>query len=187
MKCYFKKISNFVGNWLILTQMKSNFKIGAIINRSVIILSAIIFSFSTIANGNEPKELVVWLKTGERVQLKLSESLKTTFANGNMVIESESASFQWPMESVIKYTYNLPLSSIESPIAPNDIKVSYLNKILTIETNQPKVSVKLWGTNGLLIDSWNFNVNSKMSISLTGYTAGIYVLEINGYTHKIII
>ncbi len=160
--------------------------IGKFAKSLISVFSALFFSFSAIANSDQAEELVIWLKNGEKIQLKLSDTLKTTFANGNLVLESESAVFQWPMESIIKYTYNLPPSSIETTNATNDIKISFLNDILSIETNSPKISVKLWGIDGVLIDSWDLNIESKMSISFAGYTAGIYVLEVNGFTHKII-
>lgn len=166
--------------------MKFNPIIGKFAKRVIGVLSAFLFTFSTIANSDQAEELVIWLKNGEKIQLNLSDTLKTTFSNGNVVIKSESAVFQWPMESIIKYTYNLPPSSIETTNATNDIKVSYLNDILTIETNSPKISVNLWGIDGILIDSWDLNIESKMSISFADYTPGIYVLELNGFTHKII-
>lgn len=166
--------------------MKFNTIINKFANRSMSALSALFFTISAIANSNQAEELVVWLKNGEKIQLKLSDSLKTMFSNGNIVIESESAVFQWPIESIIKYTYNLPSSSIERINATNDIKVSYLNNILTIETTKPGISVKLCRIDGVLINSWDLNIESKLSISLSGYPAGIYVLEINGFSHKII-
>lgn len=166
--------------------MKFKTIINKLCKRTIVAFLALFFTISSIANTDQTEELVIWLKNGEIIQLELSDSLKTFFSKGNIIVESESTVFQWPIDSIIKYTYILPSSSVETANANSDIKISCLNDILTIVTTKPGMSVKLWAIDGVLINYWDSNNESKMSISLSGYTAGIYVLEINGFSHKIV-
>ena len=166
--------------------MKFKTIINKFCKRTIVAFSTLFFTISSIANTAQTEELVIWLKNGEKIQLELSDSLKTFFFKGNIIVESESTVFQWPIDSIIKYTYILPSSRVVTANANSDIKISCLNDMLTIVTTNPGISVKLWAIDGVLINYWDSNNESKMSISLSGYTAGIYVLEINGFSHKIV-
>ena len=143
-------------------------------------------SFLSGASNIQSEDLIISLTNGDKIQLNLSDTPKTTFKDGKLIIETSSSIFQWPLDAVAKYNYNLPDAHIETPISIPNMKISYINEIFSIETNKPNIFVRLYGIDGTLINTWDLKVESKVEISLAEYSTGIYIVEIEGATHKII-
>ena len=69
-----------------------------------ILLTAILMAFITSWSFAGPA-LKVWKKDKSTVLYALSEQPVTTFSNGKLVIKTSSATIEYPLADVLRYTY----------------------------------------------------------------------------------
>ena len=79
----------------------------------------------------QSKLLVVWLKNGEKVYYNLEERPKTTFSGGKVVITTSKLEVNYPLEQLLRYTYE----NVSSEVAINstdNIRISQDGNVLTL-------------------------------------------------------
>ena len=131
----------------------------------------------------QSQRLVVWMKSGEKVYYQLEERPKTTFSEGNIVITTNTIEAIYPLEQVLRYTYENVSSDISSlPI--DNMRVTQQGNVFTMENMKPETVVHLYSIDGKLLERFKVNSTNAISISLETYPSGVYIIKANGVTYK---
>ena len=80
--------------------------------KKLLILMAVLF----VANMTKADDAVlqVWFSDGEVMSINLNDNPKTTYKDGNLLIQTDNNSVTYPLEKVKRYTYATS-TSIDTP------------------------------------------------------------------------
>lgn len=129
--------------------------------------------------------LVVWMKNGERVLYDLEEQPKTTFADAELVITTSSVSASYPLSQVLRYTYELSASGVES-VKENDIRISQKGSDLIFEHLKPDAIIRVYSLDGVLFDTKRAVGEQRTTVSLNDHPAGVYLITVGNMTYKMV-
>ena len=135
-------------------------------------------------DGNS-KRLVVWLKNGEKVFFDLEEFPKTTFMGNEVVIETNTFTTTYPIDQVLKYTYESKTTEIRG-ITDNDVLVSQDGNVLTFGNVKHESPICIYTINGILLEKIDVFNHRRVYISLNNHPSGIYLIKLNDLTYKIL-
>lgn len=138
-----------------------------------------------IAMADEPQSrLVVWAKDGTKTFFDLAENPKTTFKDNNLIITCESMAISYPLDQVLRYTYELVSTSIESISTEKTVHISQHDDVLTLENLKTGTIVSLYTAEGKLVSAQTTGSNRSVTISLSDHPAGVYIVKANDVTYK---
>ena len=135
------------------------------------------------ASAGQERKLVVWLKDGEKVYYDLEESPKTTFTGSDVIITTDVVTVSYPMEQVLRYTYDLATTDIEN-LKENEIHISQHGNSLGFENLKSGTVIKVYSIDGTLKDS--VSAGGSVTVSLDNYSSGVYIIKVNGMTYKVL-
>lgn len=149
------------------------------------VFTVLLLLSSLMAMADEPKSrLVVWAKDGTKTYFDLAENPKTTFNDNDLVITSESMSISYPLDQVLRYTYELSTTGIENISQEKAVRISQHNDALTLENLKPGTTVSLYTVDGKQVSAQATGSNRSVTISLSGRPAGVYIVKANDVTYK---
>ncbi len=128
--------------------------------------------------------LVVWHKNGQKIYYDLAENPKTTFSGTEIVITTNDISISYPLEQVLRYTYELQTSDIDNIDRPKPTRVSQNGNRLVFENLEAGTEIQLFSTDGKLLAAQTANGSHAVTVSLASYPPGVYVVKANGATYK---
>ena len=144
----------------------------------------IILLFLGCAFSANAESLLVWLNNGEIVRHDLTESPKTFFENGDLVIGTKTASFHYPLRSVLRYTYELSSALITEVKDSPTVRFRYDNDNIYIESSRLNVPVKLYSADGMLLNETIISEVGSVVIPMSSYSTGVYIVKVDQFTHK---
>lgn len=133
----------------------------------------------------QTQRLVVWMKNGERVLYDLEEQPKTTFANTDLIITTSSVSASYPLSQVLRYTYELSASGVES-VKENDIRISQKGNDLVFEHLKSGADIRVYSLDGVLLDTKRAVGEQLTTVSLNDNPAGVYLIKVGNTTYKMV-
>ena len=136
------------------------------------------------ASAQAQQRLVVWQKSGEKVYFDLAERPRTTFEGSNLVITTTTLTVSYPLEQVLRYTYELPPSGIENVNLSKPVHISHRDDALYLENLKPGIRIQLFTTDGKLLATEQADGRQTITISLAQCPAGIYIVKANDVTYK---
>ena len=149
------------------------------------LLTGLLLLSSLATMADEPKSrLVVWAKDGTKTYFFLSENPKTTFKGNNLVITSESMSLSYSLDQVLRYTYELVPTGIESISQEKTVRISQRDDALTLENLKPGTTVSLYTVDGKLVMADAAGDSRSVTISLSDRPSGVYIVKANDVTYK---
>lgn len=155
--------------------------------RKILFRTSFALLFMLVGNGiscAQTQRLVVWQKNGEKVYYDLEERPKTTFGEGCIVITTTSMSITYPLEQVLRYTYELQSTGVESTENAKPIRVSQQGNDLVIENLRQGTPVQIFSTDGKLLATQTVADERPLTISLATYPSGVYIVKANDVTYK---
>lgn len=151
------------------------------------ILTVLLLFSSFLAMADEPKSrLVVWGKDGTKTYFDLVENPKTTFKDNNLVITSETMTISYPIDQVLRYTYELVSTGIENVSPEKAVRISQHNDALTLENLKPGSAVCLYTVDSKLIMAQTIGDSHSVTISLSDRPSGVYIVKVNDVTYKML-
>lgn len=139
---------------------------------------------STTACGQAQQYLVVWQKSGEKVYFDLTERPRTTFEGSNLVITTTTLTVSYPLEQVLRYTYELPPSGINNVNLSKLVRISHRDNVLYLENLKPGTRIQLFTADGKMIATQQADGTQTITISLAQRPAGVYIVKANDVTYK---
>ncbi len=159
--------------------------------RTPSILSAIICAASVLmpvmAYADEVKQrLVVWQKSGEKVYFDLAEEPRTSFSGGLLIIKTNTVETSYQRSNIVRFTYEGVHTGVVSEAATRELTVTQTDNGITLKNVKKGTIVRMYDPAGGLIDTRTSNGTSPIQFSLTGRPAGVYLVNMNDQTFKIL-
>jgi len=129
--------------------------------------------------------LVILAKDNSQIVYSLSEEPKITFSPTEMLVKTPLAEMTYPLDNIVKYTYeNKDVTSVvnindQSPISMKD-------NMLLFNNLQKGGSINVYNPAGALVGHYTVSSDGTYSLPIDNLTQGIYVIDINGLTFKLL-
>lgn len=132
--------------------------------------------------------IVLWHKDGYRLYYSFSEKPKVVFNDDIITIESSTLLGKYPFEHILKLTYEYV-----SPDGIEEVEVreemdkpfSREGESLIFSAADKAVNVRIVNASGGLVKAFMVNPNESKSFYLSSLNKGVYLINVNGVTHKI--
>ena len=136
--------------------------------------------------ANEPiTQLVIWAKDGTKVAYALAEKPKLTFTESELVVKTDSIEVIYDLEKMSRFTYeNGSVTGITD--LRTDTPFSLINEALVFPALPANSSVSVYSFNGSLVFKKTIKTSGEYAFPLSGLNTGIYLVNVNGVTYKII-
>ena len=128
--------------------------------------------------------LQVWFSDGQVISINLNDNPKTTYKDGNLLIQTDNNSVTYPLEKVKRYTYTTS-TGIETPTKMG-VSFSSDGESLTFTGLKPHTPIFLYNVVGVLLKTMDSGDQNKTIISVSHLPVGVYLVKVNGGTYKII-
>ncbi len=132
--------------------------------------------------------LVLWMNDGSKVSFSFDEYPKVTHANGEVVMTTESGTFSYSDSAVWKFTVSQQASedtSVEN-ISSSQPSWHKAGDVISFASAAPGSHVRLYSLSGMLLESNTIGTDGMLSVSLSAYEQGIYVIKTEKTTFKIV-
>ena len=133
------------------------------------------------------RQLVVWMKTGEKVYYSLGEKPETTFEDGKLVIKTTRTTVFYQLENVLRYTYEgtgNPVG-IDLQLSERSISVSEEGDAVTLRNLREGSVVSLYGTDGMLLEQRTSQNAQPITVSVARQPSGVYIVKCGSETIKL--
>lgn len=116
-------------------------------------------------------------------KISLDDLDKMTFNDNGIQMWKQNGSNQIPFEDFLLFTFkeieHPYITAVESPISPQNIRISYNNnqKTLVLVSDTPLSGVCIYDLQGRIIIS-NNTIDSNYSISLSSAPVGVYFVKV---------
>ena len=136
---------------------------------------------------DEPQCLVVWFTDGSKIYHDLEDLPTTTFRNGVLNLTTLKESISYPLEKVLRYTYeeNLPSVGVNS-VNGGEAYFSLYNETMIFEGLPAGTVLEIFSPNGKLILTQRASKGHPAIISLAGIPDGTYIVKFGDTSFKFI-
>ena len=148
---------------------------------TVFLLAALFVSTMTCA---QTQRLVVWHKDGQKTYYDLAENPKTTFSGTDIVITTSSITINYPLDQILRYTYELQTSGIEIVNHTKPVRVSQNSNEIVFENLKENTRIQVFSLDGKQLSAQMADGQRTLTVSLASYPAGVYIVKANGATYK---
>ena len=141
-------------------------------------------AFMTATAQNGP-QLKVWKKDKSTVLFALAEKPVTTFSNNMLVIKTSTATVEYPLAEVQRYTYEGVETGIESIDSDNGVLVKQEKNKLSLANLKAGAEVRLYNSSGSLLQIVKSNGTEPVVIPLSSRPQGVYIVKSGNETIKL--
>ena len=151
----------------------------------VMVLLLSCFCLSTMAD--EPKtHLIVWAKDGTKVAYALIEKPKVTFTETDLVITTNSVEVNYALEDMARFTYADNTETAISNLQTEETVFKLDGESLLFPSLKANSTVSVYALNGTLVFKKTVRQNGEYTFPLSDLSTGIYMINVNGLTYKIV-
>lgn len=127
--------------------------------------------------------LQIWQSDGQVVTINLNEEPVTTYSEGNLIITTTNAVISYPLENVVKYTYISAdgITTLESM----NTKFSQDGETLIFSGLKQDTEIAIYSSAGQMMKRVSPNGLDKVSVSVSSFSPGVYLIKVNSITYKI--
>lgn len=153
--------------------------------KHLLVFVLLLLPFSMVKAEDADSRLVVWKTDGTKIVYSLSQQPKTTYTSDGIVITTSTVSVTYPLNQIVKYTYEGIANGIESVISEGGVLVTqdgYNFRFINLKEN---TLVKVYSINGSLI-STHKSEEKQITISLGDHVNGVYIIKAGDTSYKVI-
>lgn len=143
------------------------------------------FSIFTKAENN-PTNLVVWAKDGTKVAYALAEKPKVTFTETDLVITANGVEVNYTLENMARFTYEDNASTVITNLQTDESSFKINGEYLLFPALKANSTVSVYSLNGTLVFKKTVRQNGEYAFPLSNLNAGVYMVNVNGLTYKIV-
>lgn len=145
------------------------------------------FGFSIFAKAeNNPTNLVVWAKDGTKVAYALAEKPKVTFTETDLVITAKGIEVNYSLENMARFTYESNDESAIFNLQTDESLFKLTGESLLFPALKANSTVAVYSLNGALVFKKTIRQNGEYAFPLSNLNAGVYMINVNGLTYKIV-
>ena len=140
--------------------------------------------FSSMMLAQEYNNVVVTLTDGTSRTISLSEKPIVTIANGKLVIKTDMSTTEFDRANVARFNFVSDLVGIDE-ISSDDNEVIKDGDNLYFSNLPENSLIKIYTADGSLVK--RMTASGAYKISLAEFSAGVYIVSVNGVSTKIAI
>jgi hypothetical protein len=148
-----------------------------------ILLTATLMAFITSWSFAEP-QLKVWKKDKSTVLFALAEKPVTTFSGNKLIIKTSTATVEYPLADILRYTYEGVETGIETIESENSVVVRQEPDKLQLTNLKSDTEVYLYNASGRLLDIQKSD-GKTVTISIASRPQGMYIVKCGNETIKL--
>ncbi len=155
--------------------------------RLITLLTVLLLALPVTLWAQTPKQqLVVWLKSGDKVYFDLAELPETSFENGQFIIKTSKTTVYYQFESILRYTFQGVNTSVE--LLPNErsVSVSQDGDGVTFQNLKAGATVSIYAANGVLMEQLTANGGEPLRCSVANRPSGVYLVKAGNQTIKLL-
>ena len=151
-------------------------------------LLALLLSFSCLSKmADEPKtQLVIWAKDGTKVAYALVEKPKVTFTETELVITAKDAEVSYSLENMARFTYEDDSADAITNLQTDESSFKLDGESLLFLALKANSTVSVYSLNGTLVFKKSVRQNGEYAFPLSNLNTGVYMVNVNGLTYKIV-
>lgn len=151
----------------------------------LLLVLSLCFYLSGIAD--EPKtQLIVWAKDGTQVAYALAENPKVTFTETDLVITANGVEVNYSLQNMVRFTYSNNTSTAITNLETDESTLKLNGESLLFPALKANSTVSVFSLNGTLVFKKTVHQSGEYSFPLSNMNAGIYIINVNDLTYKII-
>ena len=130
--------------------------------------------------------LIVWRNETQKDYYVLEEKPKITMSNGDFILTTTNTTVTYKFEDVLKFTLSeSTATAIEEVKAVAEPSVERTSEKVIFTGCTPKSAIRIYSIGGQLLDTQWADANGRAEVSISGLTAGVYVVKSDSVTIKI--
>jgi hypothetical protein len=144
------------------------------------------------ASSSNPKPddkkacLIVWRNETQKDYYVLDEKPKITMSNGDFILTTTNTTVTYKFEDVLKFTLSeSTATAIEEVETMTEPSVERTSDRVIFTGCTPKSAIRIYSMGGQLVDTQWADANGRAEVSISGLTAGVYVVKSDNVTIKI--
>ena len=142
--------------------------------------------YSMVAVADETiNSLVVWAKDGTKVAYALADKPKVTFTETEMVITSNGIEVNYALENMSRFTYENSATTGITNLNNGETPLKLDKEFLLFPSLKANSTVSVCSANGTLVFKQTVRKDGDYSFPISNLNAGIYMVNVNGLTYKI--
>lgn len=139
-----------------------------------------------VAKANDPRtQLVLWTKDGIKVAYALSERPKITFTESELIVETNCVEINYDLKKMLRFTYENVTSTDITDLKSNGI-FRFQNNALVFPALPTNSTISVYTLNGILVFQKTVQTAGEYAFSISNLNTGIYLINVNGLTYKIL-
>ena len=143
--------------------------------------------FSMMAVADEAiNSLVVWAKDGTKVAYALADKPKVTFTGTDLVITSNGIEVNYALENMVRFTYEDFSQTGITNLKNGEISFKLNGEALLFPSLKANSTVSVYSANGTLVFKKTVSKDGEYSFPISNLKAGVYMVNVNGLTYKIV-
>lgn len=131
-------------------------------------------------------KLVVWAKNGTKVAYALIEKPKVTFTETDLVIIANGVEVNYALENMARLTYEKNTSSVITNLQTNEPTFMLDGESLLFPVLKANSTVSIYSANGTLVFKQTVHKTGEYSFPISNLKTGVYMVNVNGITYKIV-
>ena len=147
-----------------------------------VLMPLFLLLFSSMMLAQEYNNVVVTLTDGSSRTISLSEKPIVTIANGKLVIKTDMSTTEFDRANVARFNFVSDLVGIDE-ISSDDNEVIKDGDNLYFSNLPENSLIKIYTADGSLVKS--MTASGAYKISLAEFSAGVYIVSVNGVSTKI--
>lgn len=149
------------------------------------ILLSLIIMLTTASMHAQSDYVMLYLKDGTTLKMLLSESPNITYDKYNVNITTTAMSAQYAMTDIDKLSLGEYVPSGIENSRNNDAEIYYSGGKVELRGFSNGQSVDVYDTSGKCINHFSTSSDGALSIDVSSYSHGMYVIKTKGLTYKI--
>lgn len=154
--------------------------------KKIIILFFLILVCHKIMAQDFNMQLVIWAKDGTRVVYILEEKPKITFTETDLVVTVKSIEVNYALENLAHFTYESSDNTAIKILETDETLFKLKGESLFFPALKSNSSIAIYTVNGALVMKKTIQDNGEYALSLSNLNSGVYLIDVNGLTYKII-
>lgn len=149
------------------------------------LIMSLLATMTTVMAQEEPAQLVVWLRNGQKVYHDLADKPETRFNVGYLMLSTDKVSVTYPLTDVLRYTYegNIPVVSVPD-IKPGEMRFQQGADEMRFDGLAAGTVMEVYSSDGKLLRTQKAVQGQTAVVSLKGQPAGLYIVKIGDASYK---
>lgn len=145
------------------------------------LLAGTVFSFA-----ESRLSLVILLNDNSQIVYSLSEEPKITFTKSDMLVKTNTLDVSYALDNVVRYTYESRDVATDVIDISNESQIVQQRDMLLFENLQKGSNIDVYTASGMLVLHCQTTSSGAYALPIEILLRGVYVVNVNGLTYKMI-